>query len=207
VAPAPSAAVATTSAAVPATPDGPPVARCEPSSDPGEGCFPDERYRAWLCDESGPGTAVSLFRKGSPWVRAYVARDLESWDPTRPHAQKTHLALDEEVVVLHPNKAHSDVMVVGATNAHGWSSVDAVRSDGTCVSLMADEITAKRPPAPKHAPLAWEKLDDHTRSAWLALPDVRKRVELMTHACASGGGQGCTKAKVRVIDAIVAHEE
>jgi hypothetical protein len=200
---------ATTSAPVPATaaPEGPPVARCEPADDAKEGCFPDEAYRTWLCDQSGPATAVSLFRKGSPWTRAYVARDLDSWDPTRRHAQKTHLALDEEVIVLHPNKAKSDVMVVGATNAFGWSSVDALRADGTCVSLMADEVTSKRPPTPKHAPVAWEKVDDQTRSAWLALPDVRKRVDAMTHACAAGtSGQGCVKAKTRVTDAVVAHE-
>ncbi len=202
---APAAPVATTTAAVVPVPEGPPVAKCEPSAEGGEGCFPDERYRGWLCDESAPGTAVPLFGKGTPWVRAYVTRDLESWDPTRPHAQKTHLGLDEEVIVLRANKPKGDVMVVGATNAQGWASVDAVRADGQCVSLMADEITTKRPMAPKHAPLAWEKVDDRTRSAWLALPDVKKRVDAMAKACV-GAGQGCAKAKSRVVDAVVAHE-
>lgn len=183
--------------------DDTPAATCEKSGDDSDACFASDDYRAWLCDRTDPSAAVALFRKGTPWMRAYVARDLESWDPSR-RSHKTRLSLDEEVIVLHPYKPTGAVMIVGASNARGWTSLDAVRVDGTCVSLMADEISMKRPPAPKHAPIAWDKLPDHTRTALLASPDLRKKADQMTRACTNASEPRCTKAKSQLTDAVVA---
>jgi hypothetical protein len=180
-----------------------PAATCEPAGDASEGCFASEAYRTWLCGRSDPSVTVALFRKGTPWTRAYVARDLESWDPSRL-SRKVRLSLDEEVVVLHPYKPTGGVVMVGASNTRGWTSVDALRADGTCVSLMSDEITMKRPPAPKHAPIAWEKLPDHTRTELLASPELRKKADLVTKACTSAGEPRCMKAKTQLTDAVIA---
>jgi hypothetical protein len=170
-----------------------------------EECFPDEEYKAWLCGRSDPGEALSLFRKGAPWVRAYVTRNLESWDPgAHAHVTRSHLALDEEVVVLHPYKPSSGIIIMGSTTPNGWTSVDAVRSDGTCVSLMGDEITLRRPPAPTHAPIAWDKLDDHTRDQLLASPDVRRKADRVAKLCAVDSDRRCKQAKVQLTDAAVA---
>jgi hypothetical protein len=189
----------------PSAPAAPPVATCVPNGD--EGCFAEEAYRTWLCEQTLPTPALALFRKGSPWVRAYVSRDLDSWDPShRTRGGKARLSLDEEVIVLHPYKPTGGVLVVGQANAYGWTSADVVRADGTCVSLMADEITMKRPPAPKHAALAWDKIDDHTRTAWLAVPDVKRRAEGVAKACAARSDtRGCAKARGLLTDAVVAN--
>jgi hypothetical protein len=204
--PAPVVLVAAVVAAPPppAPADETPAATCEKPDGAADDakCFPSEAYREWLCGRGDPGAAVALFHKGGPWTRAYLARDVESWDPSR-RSKRSHLAFDEEVIVLHPNKPSGDVVVVGATNALGWTSLDAVRADGTCVSLMADEITMKRPPAPKHATIAWEKLPERTRTELLASPELRKKGEQMTKACAKAALPQCAKAKSQLTDAVV----
>jgi hypothetical protein len=171
----------------------------------GEPCFASDEYRAWLCGRADPSDAVALFHKGTAWTRAYVARDLQSWDPGR-RSKKSHLVLDEEVLVLHAYKPTGDVMVVGASNALGWTSLDAVRTDGTCVSLMADEVSLKRPPSPKHATIAWEKLPEHARTTMLASPELRKKGDQVLKACASAktAEPRCAKAKSQLTDAVVA---
>jgi hypothetical protein len=206
VAPAPVTLAAVVAAPPPPVPDGPPIATCEKPDDSDSSddtCFPSEAYRTWLCDGSDPTAAVALFHKGTPWTRAYVARDLESWDPSR-RSKKSHLALDEEVVVLHPYKPSGDVLVMGATNAHGWTSMDAVRVDGTCVSLMSDEVSMKRPPSPKHATIAWDRLPERTRTGLLASPELKKKEALMTKTCAKSAQPQCAKAKSQLTDAVIA---
>jgi hypothetical protein len=189
--------------AAPVPVDDTPAATCEKAGDDSDACFARDDYREWLCGRTDPSAAVALFRKGTPWTRAYVTRDLDSWDPSR-RSHKTHLALDEEVIVLHPYKPTGGVMIVGGTNAQGWTSLDAVRVDGTCVSLMADEVSMKRPPAPKHAPIAWDRLPDHARTELLASPDLRKKADQMERACTKAAEPRCAKAKGQLTDAVVA---
>ncbi len=192
-------------AAPPPAPDpGPPKAECV-ARDGETGCFAADDYRTWLCDQHDATAAVAMFAKGTPWVRAYVSRDLEAWDPGRRSREgRSKLALDEEVLVLHAYRPQGGVVVVGGTSAEGWSSVDAVRLDGTCVSLMADEITTRRPPAPRRSPLAWDRLTQSAKSALLATPAVKKRADAATKACAGKPERPCTKAREQLADAIVA---
>ena len=207
---APPAPVVLADAVVTAPPppvDETPAATCD-KADGDDACFASESYRSWLCGRSDPAAAVAMFRKGTPWMRGYVSRDLESWDPGR-RSQKVRLALDEEVLVLHPYTPSSGVVVVGSTNTQGWSSVDAIRADGTCVSLMADEITSKRPPAPKHATIAWERLTEQVRGELLSSPELKKKADQMLKACGAGAPSGaaiagCSKAKNKLTDAVVA---
>ena len=212
LAPAPPPPVAVAPAETPPPPAGPPVATCVASDAAADVCFPDAAYRDWLCSEGSPAAAFDLFRKGTPFVRAYVSRDLESWDPNhRSRAGRSHLSLDEEVILLHAYKPESGVMVLGAANARGWTSVDAVRLDGSCVSLMSDEISTKRPPSPRHAPIAWEKLDGQMRDKLLASPDLRKKADQMAKTCtlasasaSADGTKRCLRAKSQLTDAAVA---
>ena len=69
---------------------------------------------------------------------------------------------------------------------------------------MGDEVNMKRPPAPKHAPIAWDKLPDHTRTELLASPDLRKKADQMAKACTKAGEPRCAKAKSQLTDAVVA---
>lgn len=95
-------------------------------------------------------------------------------------------------------------MLLGSTTPNGWTSVDVLRTDGSCVSLMADEIAMKRPPAPTHAPIAWEKVSDRTRDELLAAPALRKKADLMAKACANVTDKRCIQARVQLSDALVA---
>ncbi len=184
-------------------PNSPPSATCSTALER-EGCFPQKEYAEYVCDGHDRSLALGMFRPGNSWVRAYVTRNLESWDPARrSRVARSHLVLDEEVVVLRPYRPDGGVMLLGATTARGWTSVDALRADGSCVSLMADEIAMKRPPAPTYAPIAWEKLGERERAALLNSPGLRKRAESVTKACASVEDKRCVQARVQLTEALV----
>ena len=56
--------------------------------------------------------------------------------------------------------------------------------DRLSFTLGEGEVTTRRPPAPKHAPVAFRRLDAPTRTALLAVPTVRTGFDALTKACA-----------------------
>ena len=92
-----------------------------------------------------PDVAQSLFVKGSPWTRAYLRLNVDAWY-TGSRSSKVTLKLDEEVVVLHHTNPAGGIIVNGA-----GGPFDVMRLDGTCATLTGEEVTLKRPRAPKHA--------------------------------------------------------
>jgi hypothetical protein len=169
-----------------------------------DGCFPHKEFTEAACGGGDPSVAVRMFHAGTAWTRAYVTRNLESWDPARrTRTTRSRLSLDEEVIVLHAYKPAGGVMLIGSKTTNGWTSVDAIRADGSCVSLMADEIALRRPPAPTHAPIAWDKLNEPLRDQLLAAPDLKKMGEAMVKTCATGGEKRCIQARVKLTDAAV----
>ena len=60
---------------------------------------------------------------------------------------------------------------------------DVLRWDGTCVSLVPSDVTFKKPPQPKAAPIPWRRLSEPTRAALLASPKVQATHKLVHTAC------------------------
>jgi hypothetical protein len=122
-------------------------------------CTPPQDFVVRLCGGNYPDAALTMFRGGTPWTRGFVKHDVEAWQATRRDRDTALLERDEEVIVLIDRTKGSGILV-------GGGSYDVLRWDGTCASLMADELTLQRPPvAPRFAEIPWRRLDAPVREA------------------------------------------
>ena len=154
-------------------------------------CLPESAWAKKLCQSSYPEVALSMFGKSTPWTRVYLAGDVEAWNASGGLTHRTQLAFDEEVIVLakHAPAASGGIVMTGMQ-----ASVDVMRWDGSCVSVMEGEITSKKPPQPKPSSIAFSRLDEATRHALLEAPKVKKLQADVSKSC-SGEKADCTKAE------------
>ncbi|HVH45671.1 MAG TPA: hypothetical protein VM925_25125 [Labilithrix sp.] len=158
-------------------------------------CLPPEAFAKKLCGGIYPEVALTLFAKGTPWTRIWLAGDVEAWNAAGGRTHPATLAFDEEVIVLSRRgpRPGATIVVSGAS-----ASYDVLRWDGTCVSVMEGEVTTRRPPSPKAASIPWGRLDEPTRRALLASPKVKTSHESLDKACGSGASPAdkktCEKA-------------
>ncbi len=82
-----------------------------------------------------------------------------------------------------------------------------MRWDGNCYTLEDGEVTTKRPPSPKHAPLAFHLYDEATKNALLKSPKVlaayQKRGKECKGAMSGDVTKTCEQADAALADAVV----
>jgi hypothetical protein len=128
----------------------------------GSTCVPPKRFVQELCSGSFPGVTLYLFGDGSPWTRGYLRGKTKAWNASGGASDnESWLEFDEEVLVLAERKADLGGMQVSGAGA----SYDALRWDGSCVTLSAEEMTLDRPPSPKNSKVDWRYLDDNVQEA------------------------------------------
>lgn len=124
-------------------------------------CVPEERFVKTLCDDVHQDVALWMFRQGTPWTRAYLTRKTEAWNASGGASIQGELAFDEEVLILRERLSKSGgIQVSGA-----MGSYDALRWNGSCVSLMAEEITKQRPPKLLHSRVEWRSMSEPMQEA------------------------------------------
>jgi hypothetical protein len=133
-------------------------------------CTPPFKFVKRLCGGFYPDVALSMFAKGTPWTRGYLARNVEAWNASGGASSSDKLEFDEEVLVLAHTAADAGGMQVSGTSG----GYDVLRWDGTCASLMGEELTLKVPPKAKSARIPWRNLDDKIREALLAEDKIGK---------------------------------
>ncbi len=145
-----------------------------------------------------------MFAKASPWTRAYLNRNVEAWYTTGRNSTKAQLVFDEEVLVLrHPKDGGGGIIVNGGSGPY-----DVLRWDGVCASLGGEEITLKRPPAPKRPSIPWQHLEANVRDALLgdatiAKAEASRRKECKGTTSLGMMSAGCVKADDKLTGAIV----
>lgn len=161
------------------------------AKDGGEVCVPPAAFTKHLCSAPNASSiALSLFAKGTPWQRMYLARNTEAWDASGGAGSTSQkLSFDEEVIVLAFRPANTGGMVVsGASGAY-----DVLRWDGMCASLNADEVRKWYPPEPGYAPIPWRRLDDELQQKLLGDGRIALKEGEMKKAC-KGLSRGQTNA-------------
>ena len=124
-------------------------------------CTPPADFVEHLCETSRPNVALTMFRKDTPWSRAYVrVNNLEAWYASGSRSRPAKLEYREELLVLKDRSASADGMVVS-----GAGSYDVLRWDGTCVSVMNDEISLRSYGMPAVAIIDWRRLDPDIQTA------------------------------------------
>ena len=157
-APAPEAkAEAETAKAEPAAaPSGIPTA-CESE---GAVCKMPKAFIERLCAGTYPNVALVLFGAGTPWTRGYLTRKTEAWNAEGGASKQGWLEFDEEVLLL-----SAKLPPKGGMQVTGMGGYQALRWDGSCVTLSTEEVTTRKPPSPKHPRIEWRWIEDATREA------------------------------------------
>ncbi len=124
-------------------------------------CVPEPKFVKRLCNGRYPSMALYLFGNGSKWTRAYLTRKTEAWNASGGASTGGFLEFDEEVLLLAERKADTGGMQVSGSGA----GYDAIRWDGSCVTLSGEEITQQRPPSTKNVKVEWRFLDDNVQEA------------------------------------------
>jgi hypothetical protein len=158
-------------------------------------CLPPVGFVKRLCGGFHPDAALALFAKGTPFTRGYLTRDTEAWNASGGSSSSDKLLFDEEVLVLYRRVPDTGGMVVSGSGG----GYDVLRWDGTCASLMAEEVRLNVPAKPKFAPIPWKSLDAKTREALEADEKVGKVVSERRKEC-KGATIGSVTAKCEKVD-------
>ncbi len=132
--------------------------QCASNADP---CVPPSSWVQKLCADVRPETALYLFRQGTPWKRMYLTRKTEAVNASGGASLAGYLEFDEEVLILRHRGGDPNGIQVGS----GGGTYDALRWDGSCVSLDGAELTDNLPPQPKHSRVEWRWLGENMREA------------------------------------------
>lgn len=216
VEPEPPAPEAAAEPAEPAEPASEPPAEPEPPPQPsvpeacaagstGEDCVPPERWVTALCNGVYAEVALVMFRGGSPWQRRYLLGKTRAVNASGGATVEGSLSRGEEVLVLRHRKGDAGGMQIG----DGSGQYDALRWNGSCVSLEAGEVTARRPAAPGQAHIEWTWLGDAMRAALRRDPAVNEAFIARKKECrgATSGAvsKACERFDAQLVDRIAEH--
>ena len=123
-------------------------------------CSPDPKFVKRLCNGKFPSIGLFLFSNPA-WTRGYLTRRTQAWNASGGASDSGWVEFDEEVLILYARVADTGGMQVSGAGG----SFDALRWDGSCVTLQSEEVTMSKAPAPKYPPIDFRYLDDDTQEA------------------------------------------
>lgn len=165
----------------------------------GEVCTPPVAFVQKLCANAHPDVALAMFRKGTPWTRAYVRGRMEAWyvaEGARSTPRKLRFG-EEVIVVANRTGGPSGVRVSGS------GSYDVFRWDGTCVSVMEGEVALHPVTTPDVATIPWRRLEPSVRTALKEDEKIAWRYQQRRKACKKGRDK-CDAANLE-LSRMVAH--
>jgi len=124
-------------------------------------CVPDPSFSKRMCNGSFPSLSLYLFGNGFGFTRGYLTRKTQAWNAAGGASDNTFLEFDEEVLLLLERGGDASGMQVSGAGG----GYEALRWNGSCVSLAKEEVTLDKPPAPKAAKVEWRFLDDNVQTA------------------------------------------
>jgi len=170
---------------------------------PGKFCLPDASFTKRMCNDSFPSIALYLFGNGLPFTHGYLTRKTQAWNAEGGASDNTFLEFDEEVLLLVERSADTGGMQVSGAGG----SYEALRWNGSCVTLAKEEVTLDKPPTPKVPNLEWRFLDDNVQAALREDKTINTAVRARSKEC-KGAVSGdvslaCVKADDRLTQVVV----
>jgi hypothetical protein len=153
-------------------------------------CTPDSAFVKRMCNGSFPDVALVLLGKDTPFVRMYMKGDVEGWNADGGASARAKLRFDEELLVLRRRSPPANGIVVGS----GGAGYLAMRWDGNCYTLEDNELTTKKPSAPKVAPIPWRLYSEGTKNALLASPKILAAYQRRGKECKGATSGEVTRA-------------
>jgi hypothetical protein len=156
-----------------------------------------------MCNDSFPSLALYLFGNGFGYTRGYLTRKTQAWNAAGGASDNTFLEFDEEVMLLVERGADANAMQVSGAGG----GYEALRWNGSCVTLAKEEVTLDKPPAPKFAKVEWRFLDDNVQGALRQDPTINTAVQKRRNEC-KGAVSGdvsltCVKADDKLTQVII----
>ncbi len=139
-----------------------------------------------------------MFKKGTPWTRAYMRLDRELWFAGKKLSSPVLAPRGEELLILKERGGGSGIVI-------GGGSYDALRWNGTCVSVASDEVTLKSPSAVEVATIKWKYLPDATQDSLLENTVIKSSYRARMKKCRASGGDACDRAERDLSQRIAAH--
>jgi hypothetical protein len=94
------------------------------------------------------------------------------------------------MLVLRRRTPPANGIVVGS----GGAGYLVMRWDGNCYTLEDAELTAKKPPSPRHASIPWRLLSDRTKTSLLESPKILAAYQRRGKECKGAISGEVTKA-------------
>lgn len=169
----------------------------------GRFCLPDQKFSKRMCNDSSPSLALYLFGNGLGFTRGYLTRKTQAWNAAGGASDNTFLEFDEEVLLLVERGGDAGGMQVSGAGG----GYEALRWNGSCVTLAKEEVTLDKPPSPKAAKVEWRFLDDNVQSALredsVINSAVQKRRVECKGAVSGDVSMSCVKADDRLTRVVV----
>lgn len=166
--------------------------KCHKAKDP---CVPPPKFVEGLCSDTFAAVALHMFLPSAPWTKAYLKGKTKAWNASGGVSDnEAYLEFDEEVVLLKKRGGPGGIQVSGAEGGY-----DALRWDGSCVTLDASEVTLSAPPQPKAAKVEWRFLDEPTQNALRESETVIEAYRTRRKEC-KGAVSGTVSKKCVVAD-------
>lgn len=166
-------------------------------------CSPDPQFVKRLCNGKYPSVGLYLF-SNPKWTRGYLTRRTQAWNASGGASDSGWVEFDEEVLILYARVADAGGMQVSGAGG----SYDALRWDGSCVTLQSEEVTMSKAPSPKYPPIDFRYLDDDTQEALRKDDKVNKAWQERRKEC-KGAASGdvsmkCVKADEALTKTVIA---
>lgn len=172
----------------------------------GRFCTPPKPFVDALCQDIYQAVALHLFSTHSPWSRAYVRGQIRAWNSSggASSADDTLYPGEEVILLVEPQDKYAGMEVSGATGGF-----DALRWDGSCVTLVPEELSFTRPARTRAAHVAWRSIDTSTREALLTNTRITEASRMRRRECrgimTGVVTKSCIDADQRLSELIVEH--
>ncbi|MCH2107839.1 MAG: hypothetical protein MK135_00795 [Polyangiaceae bacterium] len=160
-----------------------------------EVCVPDPKWVRSLCEDVYPAVALYLFQKSAPFTHGYLTRKVRAVNASGGATSGDEwLRFDEEVVLLYSRSAGAGGMQV--SGAEG--GYDALRWDGSCVTLDHSEVRLQRPPQPVAAAVNWRAIGKDMQKSLKGNPAIKKAYLARKKECKGAFSGTVTKRCVQL---------
>lgn len=172
------------------------------SSRGADDCVPPQAWVKKLCNGVFAEVALYMFRAGTPWQRLYLRGKTRAVNASGGATVEGSLLRDEEVLVLRHRKTDASQMQIG----DGSGQYDALRWNGSCVSLEGGEVTTRKPSKPGQARIEWSWLGQGMRGALRKNEELNQAFQARQKECkgATTGSvsKACEKLDQKFIDRV-----
>lgn len=177
-----------------------------PDQCPSQGeCLPSPAWVKKLCSGVYQDVALYMLRSGTPWQRMYLTRETDAMNASGGASVAGTLAFDEEVLILRQRGGETGGIEISGSSGN----YDALRWNGSCVSLDGSEVTRTIPPEPKASRVEWKWLSDPMQAALRQDPTINETYLARRKECkgVSMGqvSQRCAKLDQKLVDVVVSY--